>query len=695
VKGPALEALKFRTLNEVLAAAAEAPGELGLTFVDAREHDERLSWTEVQRRAKRVAGALIERGIRPGDRVAIVLPTAPSFVDAFFGALLAGAVPVPLYPPVRLGRIAEYHAATARMLTAAGACIVVSDRRVGLLLGESVQRARPALGLVFASTLLEEGSPVARDGFPTVAPDALGLIQFSSGSTTDPKPVALTHANLVAQCATLQQLMWDPDGPKPLGVSWLPLYHDMGLIGCLLVAAYWPGPLVLIPPEVFLARPAIWLRTISRFRGTISPAPNFAYGLCLKRVRDEDLDKVDLASWRFALNGAEPVSPEVIARFCERFGTRGFDPASLMPVYGLSEASLAVTFSPRRAPLRQAAIDPERLAKEGRVVAGARAIVSVGTPVPGVEVALRDEEGQAVADGRVGRVFARGPSVMSGYFASPEATARVLEGGWLDTGDVGFLEAGELYLCGRSKDLVIVRGANHAPQEFEECLDVVEGVRTGCAVALGFVPEGGSEELLILAEVAGSAPPVSAGPSTGRGRGEGAGFVDGTFRPASERGADPGRAGGAVSLDGALRPASGSGAPTGGAEGAGPGRGEGARCVDGTFRPASRGGAGPGRGEEASGLAESSTCGSGLSTATLEEQIRLAVLERTGIRPHTVRLLASGTLPRTSSGKLRRAEALRRFLANELTPPSQPTPLRMALEMAKSAVALARAKLDA
>jgi acyl-CoA synthetase (AMP-forming)/AMP-acid ligase II len=325
-------------------------------------------------------------------------------VETFFGALLAGAVPVPLYPPVRLGRIAEYHAATARMLTAAGARLVVTDRRVGLLLGESVARARPPLGRVYASELLEEGPPLERE----VSPEDLGLIQFSSGSTTDPKPVALTHANLVAQCATLQQLMRDPGGPPPLGVSWLPLYHDMGLIGCLLVAAYWPGPLVLIPPEVFLARPAIWLRAISRHRGTISPAPNFAYGLCLKRVREEDTVGLDLSSWRFALNGAEPVSPEVITRFCDRFAPLGFDPASLMPVYGLSEASLAVTFSPRRAPLRRAEIDPERLAREGRAVTGARLIVSVGKPVPGVELELRDELGKVVPEDRVGRVFARG-----------------------------------------------------------------------------------------------------------------------------------------------------------------------------------------------------------------------------------------------------------------------------------------------
>jgi acyl-CoA synthetase (AMP-forming)/AMP-acid ligase II len=232
-----------------------------------------------------------------------------------------------------------------------------------------------------------------------------------------------------------------------------------------------------------------------------------------------------------------------------------------------------------------------------------------------VEVELRDENGRPVPEGRVGRVFARGPSVMSGYFEAPEATAAVLQDGWLDTGDLGFLQEGELHLSGRAKDLIIVRGANHAPQEFEECLDAVEGVRTGCAVALGFVPEGGSEELLVLAEVTES----TSGPSTGSGR---------TGGPST----GSGRAGG---------PSTGSG-----------------RAGD------------------------------------LEERIRAAVLQRTGIRPHTVKLLSPGTLPRTSSGKLRRSEALRRFLADELSAPLRPTPLRLAMEMAKSAVALARTRFD-
>ncbi len=586
MKGPALVRLPHPTVNAALESAAQTPS--GLTFVDAREEDTFLPFAQLYLRAQRVAGSLRERGIRTGDRVAMVLPTSVAFMDAFFGALLAGAVPVPLYPPVRLGRLAEYHRATARMLTASGARIVLSDARVRLLLGESVAAARPALGLVSVSALEEEGSPYQEP----VSGDQLGLVQFSSGSTVDPKPVALSHANLVSQCAVLRALLPPAADGHELGVSWLPLYHDMGLIGCLLPAVTFPGPLTLIPPELFLARPALWLRTLSRHRGTLSAAPNFAYALCLKRVKDAELEGVDLSRWRYALNGAEPISGEVMRRFAQRFAAQGFEPAALMPVYGLSEASLAVTFTPRRSPLREAKVDAATLAARAEVLPGSRSIPSVGVPVPGCEVEVRSEEGEALGEGRAGKIFARGPSVMTGYLDLPEATARALSDGWLDTGDLGFWEDGELHVSGRSKDLVIIRGANHAPQEFEECLEGLEGFRAGCAVALGFTPEDAqSEALLILAE----------------------------------------------------------------------------RAKD-----------------QASGEEDSA----------LEERIRVAVTERTKIRPHTVKVIPPGTLPRTSSGKMRRAEALRQFLAQELAAPRRVGVLTLAAQMTRSSIALLRTKLD-
>jgi acyl-CoA synthetase (AMP-forming)/AMP-acid ligase II len=533
---------RHSTLQSALEQAAAS--RWGLCFLDAREQETELSFASLQQRARRTAGGLRELGVGPGDRVAIVLPTGPAFMDAFFGAILAGAVPVPLYPPVRLGRMEEFHRRTARMLQACGARLVLSDARVSRLLGVALAAARPPLGL----RAIPQGAPLEAPA----RPEDVVLIQFSSGTTVDPKPVALTHENVLANVAAIETIV--PGDDAQAGVSWLPLYHDMGLIGCLLLAVCRPGPLTLIPPEAFLARPALWLRAISRKRATLSVAPNFAYGLCLRRVRPAELASVDLSSWRFALNGAEPVAPAVLRRFCERFAAHGFDPRALMPVYGLSEASLAVTFTP-----------PGRGARS--VLRGTRELASVGRPLPGIDV-----------DVRGGRIFVRGPSVMREYFGNPGATAAALREGWLDTGDLGFEQEGELFVSGRAKDVVILHGRNHAPQEFEDALDGVPGVRPGCAAAVG-LPTAEGEQLVLLVE--------------------------------------------------------------------------------------------------ADGVADL-------------EQIRARVTERTGIRPPAVRLLAPGTLPRTSSGKLRRGEALRQLQAGELRPPDRVTLAHVAKETARSLLARIR-----
>ncbi len=567
------------TVNGLLAQAAAHPS--GVTFVDLREAEERLTWSEVRARARRVAASLADRGVEPGDRVAIVLRTEPGFLDAFFGALLAGAVPVPLYPPVRLGRMDEYVLATARMVQVSGARVLVAGGTVRRLLGEVAERARPALGCLEVEALLQGRSELARE----VLPGDLALVQFSSGSTVDPKPVALTHANVVAQTASVLQML----GATPADglVSWLPLYHDMGLIGGLLGAASCPGPAVLIPPEHFLARPALWLRALGRHRGTIAAAPSFAYAYAAERVRDVDLAGIDLGGWRVALNGAEPISAAAQRRFAARFAPFGFRPEALLPVYGLSEAALAVTFTPPGQPWRSLALDPVALAARGAVEEGSREVVSVGVPIPGVEVEVRGASGEPLPERRLGGIFVRGPSIMQGYLGQPRATAEALRGGWLDTGDLGFHAGGELYVHGRSKDVLVLRGANHAPDELEAPLDGVPGIRAGCAVALPFDPSGEGERLLVLAE------------------------------------------------------RDGGGAPD----------------------------------------------------AAVTEAAREAILRATGVRAHAVELLAPGTLPRTSSGKMRRGEALRRWHARELAPPARVTALGVATRMARSALAFARARL--
>jgi acyl-CoA synthetase (AMP-forming)/AMP-acid ligase II len=601
--GPAAPAPRHQTVVGALAAAAASKA--GLTFIDAREQEQVFSFAELFERAAKTAAGLAELGVKPGDRVALVLPTGPDFMDAFFGALCAGAVPVPLYPPLRLGRMEEFHARTARMLEVTGARVLLSDARVSRLLGVAVARARVPLGCLQVSDVRAKGQ--GRHVHAGTG-DQLGLIQFSSGTTVDPKPVALTHAALLANAEAIDSFLPEGGPHQQAGVTWLPLYHDMGLVGCLLLAVIHPGPLALLGPELFLARPALWLRAISRHRGTVSPAPNFAYGLCLKRVRDEELAGCDLSSWQLALNGAEPVSVGVLRRFGERFAKFGLDPRALTPVYGLSEAALAVTFTPKGRGARFTALEAGPLHAHREAVVAASAlpsgdpgvveVASVGVPLPGlaVQICRSLEDRTPLYEGEVGRVLVRGPSIMSGYFGQPEATARALRDGWLDTGDLGFVLEGELHLCGRAKDLVILRGQNHAPQEFEDALEGLPGVRTGCAAAIGFVPDGAEadegEQLLLLVERDGE-PAASA------------------------------------------------------SEGALP----------------------------------------------LEEQIRNRVLERTAVRAHTVLLLAPGTLPRTSSGKLRRGEALRQLHAGELHAPDRVTVLSVAKEAARSMAALAGHRL--
>jgi acyl-CoA synthetase (AMP-forming)/AMP-acid ligase II len=410
-------------------------------------------------------------------------------------------------------------------------------------------------------------------------------VQFSSGSTVDPKAVALTHGALRAMADALV-VATAPDRRRDALVSWLPLYHDMGLIGGLLGPATYPGPLVLVAPEHFLARPALWLRAVARHRGSISAAPSFAYAYVADRVRPSDLAGLSLASWRLALDGAEPVSGEAMRRFAALLAPHGFDPGALVPVYGLSEAALAVTFARPGSRLEGRGVDPVRLARDGEVAPGGREVVSVGTPVAGVEVELRGPRGEQVGEGRLGRIFVRGPALMQEYLGDPAATAKAIADGWLDTGDLGFVADGELHVHGRAKDVVIVRGANHAPEEFEAPLAGLPGLRPGCAIAVGMEVDGRGEGLVLLAERARGAP-------------------------------------------------------------------------------------------ESDGLAEA---------------VRRAVREATGVDPHEVHLLAPGTLPRTSSGKLRRGEALRQLQAGALRPPERVGPLRLAAMAARSGLAFARAR---
>ncbi|MEM6793139.1 MAG: fatty acyl-AMP ligase [Acidobacteriota bacterium] len=595
------------TLVSWLRRAAEDDSglESGLRFVDRRERAELVPWSELHGRARRVAGSLDALGVRPGERVALIYPTGAEFFEAFFGVLLAGAVPVPLYPPVRLGRLDEYHRRTAAMLGSASARLLLASGRVMRLLGPTALAANLPLGALKLSQLPAGEGELER---PASAED-YALVQFSSGTTVDPKPVALRHRHVSAQVEALNTFLTDTEELRHTGVSWLPLYHDMGLIGCVFPALERRSVMTLIGPEVFVARPAIWLRTLAAYEASISVAPNFAYGLCVSKIRDEELGSLDLSRWRVALNGAEAVSPGVLRAFARRFAPWGFHPGALTPVYGLSEATLAVTFSDLSQPFEARRFDRQSLVEGvAREVAGTdasagRELISVGRPLPGTEIEIlgRGDDRKPAGEGRIGRVMARGPSVMDGYLDRPEATARALQNGWLDTGDLGFVWRGELYLTGRAKDLLIVRGRNYQPEEVEQAVEGLPGLRAGCAVAVSSsLPETAQQE----------------DPTAGEG--------------------DTERV--LLFLE----------------------RGQNAAPAD---------------------------------LESLPEAARQAVLTASGLRLSEVRILEPGTLPRTSSGKLRRGETLRRHLAGELTPPKPVNALRLMGAMARGSVDHARARL--
>jgi fatty-acyl-CoA synthase len=463
----------------------------------------RVTYGRLRDDAARVAGGLLERGVVPGDTVALMLPTGLDFLRTFFGILLARAIPVPIYPPVRLDRIEEYAARQSAILADAGVRLLVT-----------IPRARPVVSLLRSAvrTLADvvTADALAASGTPVEGPEGGGgdpaFIQYTSGSTGQPKGVLLTHDNLLANIRAIAKGL--DASPTDVGVSWLPLYHDMGLIGCWLTCLHQGLPLTLLSPTAFLARPERWLWAIHQRRATLSAAPNFAYELCARRIPDAALEGLDLSSWRVALNGAEPVSTGTLDRFTRRFSPCGFRPEAMMPVYGLAECSVALCFPPVGRGPRVDRVARAAFQTEGRAEAAAPGdataleFVSSGRELPEHEVRVVDDAGATVADRSVGRLVFRGPSVTAGYYRKPEATAAItLPGGWLDSGDLAYRKDGEIHVCGRLKDLIIKGGRNLVPQEIEEAAAGVEGVRRGCVVAFGVENATlGTEGLVVVAE---------------------------------------------------------------------------------------------------------------------------------------------------------------------------------------------------
>ncbi len=471
-----------------------------------------VSYGALRDGAASVAAGLRGRGLLHGETVAVMLPTGLDFLQSFLGAMAAGLVPVPLYPPARLDRLREYLRRQVKILTNAGARLLVTVPEAAPVV-QLLRREVPSLtGLVTAAALAETPRASARAELPAASSSDLALIQYTSGSTGDPKGVCLTHANLLANIRAIGAGV--NICPTDVGVSWLPLYHDMGLIATWLGSIVWGMPLALMSPLAFLARPERWLWTIHQRRATLSAAPNFAFELCLRKVRDDAIEGLDLSSWRCALNGSEPVSASTVERFAQRFGRYDFDARAMMPVYGLAECAVALSFPPASRGVLVDHVRRDDIEKTGRAVpATATAqhvlrFVSVGRPLPQHEVRLLDEHDREVGDRVIGRLVFRGPSAMAHYRDNPTATARTVRAdGWIESGDLAYRADDELFITGRGKDLIIKGGRNIIPQEIEEVAAAVDGVRKGCVVAFGVPDEtAGTERLIVVAEAVTAEP---------------------------------------------------------------------------------------------------------------------------------------------------------------------------------------------
>ncbi len=495
---------RTRTLLEVLDWHVQRHGDRRhVLFYPGDDDPEPLTYGDLDRRARAVAAGLRALGLEPRQTVGLMLPTSLDYFAAFFGVLRAGGIPVPLYPPARRSQIEDHLLRQAGILRTAEAALLVTFAEV-LPLARLLRPQVPGLRRVV--TVAELAGLAGREGAaPEVRGDDVAFLQFTSGSTGNPKGVVLTHANLLANLRAIEK--GAELRPDDVTVSWLPLYHDMGLIGSWMAPLYFGIPLVLMSPLTFLARPSRWLWAIHRHRATLSPAPNFAYELCTRKIEDAEIEGLDLSSWRFALNGAEPVSPAALDRFIARFSRYGFDRRALSPVYGLAECSLAVAFPPLgRGPLVDA-VERATFQESGRAVPVAAddpqalRFVACGVPLPGNEVRIVVDAGREVGERQEGRLEFKGPSATSGYYRNPEATRKLIRGDWVDSGDRAYMVAGEIYITGRVKDIIIRAGRNLYPQELEEAVGEIPGVRKGCVAVFGSPdPVTGTERLVILAE---------------------------------------------------------------------------------------------------------------------------------------------------------------------------------------------------
>ncbi|MGC1511972.1 MAG: AMP-binding protein [Acidimicrobiales bacterium] len=483
------------TLQERIETATNRGGTI--TF-EGSGGGEQVTWAQFHDEARSMAAAMQARGVGPGSHVGLLGPTSRSLVTAIQATWLSGAAVVVLPLPMRMGSIEEFVAQTRVRLASADIDLLLIDPDLAPFV-EPIP-GDPPMALFAEVTGRVPSSAFVR---PADDLDALAILQFTSGSTSDPKGVMLPHRQVGANLdAIAMGTALDPD--VDVLVSWLPLYHDMGLIGLMSLGMTTGTDLVLAAPQDFLAAPLRWAEWFDRYHGTATAGPNFSYSLLARALGRAP--GLDLSRWRIALNGAEPIDPVTVEAFCAAGAAHKLDPRAVFPAYGMAEAVLAVSFPEPFSGMSVDVVDRRVLEDNNFAAAmvpgseGSRSLVKLGRAVKGLELRIVDTGGNPLIEREVGEVQVRGASVTPGYYKRPDATADAFEGEWLHTGDLGYFAEGELVVCGRSKDMIIVGGRNVFPEDVERAVSEVDGVRAGNVIAFGVEGRKGKESIIVVAE---------------------------------------------------------------------------------------------------------------------------------------------------------------------------------------------------
>ncbi|MEM9085806.1 MAG: fatty acyl-AMP ligase [Pseudomonadota bacterium] len=488
---------QFSTFAEAIDYAAQS--QKGLNFHDMRGQLERVyPYSEMRDDALKMARRMLAMGINRGDRVALIAETGPEFASLFCACVYAGAWPVPLPLPTSFGGKESFIDQLTVQLKSSDPVILIYPEMIGEMAAEAAARQGCA-GESWQDFAQREATDCA---LPEVSPQDICYLQYSSGSTRFPQGVAVTHEALLHNLYGHAVSMDLKEGDRC--VSWLPWYHDMGLVGCFLSLIANQFSVDLLKPDAFARRPLAWLDMISRNPGnTCSYSPTFGYDICARRISSQTnvAERFDLSRWRIAGNGADMIRPDVMQNFVNAFSAAGFKASAFTPSYGLAEAVLAVTVMPPGEGIRVELVEEERLSGAPRDIsrpARYRAIVNCGKALPDMEVAIRGETGEARGDHQIGKVWCRGPSVMHSYFRNEEATADCLVDGWLDTGDMGYMADGYLFIVGRAKDMIIINGKNHWPQDIEWAVEQLPGFNHGDIAAFAVETDNGEEAPAVL-----------------------------------------------------------------------------------------------------------------------------------------------------------------------------------------------------